>query len=113
MTNPPKPAHAEALKKRLGDTWLTCLKFLIPFYALYYLIDRRTVTLWVTGFAMSLVISVVSQASDSRAGIDVKDSGYYDVSPAWGYLFSPVSIGIGAMKAKRYARKRLLSISTR
>lgn len=112
MSKPLKPAQVEALKKRLGDTWLTCLKFLIPFYALYYLIDRRTITPWATGFAMSLVISIVSQASDSRAGADVKAADYYDVSPAWGYLFSPVSMGIGAMKAKRYARKRLQSIST-
>jgi hypothetical protein len=102
-----KPAQAEALKRRLGDTWLTCLKFLIPFYALYYLIDRRTVTPWVTGFALSLVIGFVSNASDSRAGIDVGASDYYDLSPGLGYLFSPLSMGIGAMKAKRYASRRL------
>lgn len=110
MTKPLKPGQSEALRRRLGDTWLTCLKFLIPFYALYYLLDRRTITPWVTGFAFALVISFASYASDLRAGIDIGASGYYDLSPALGYLFSPVSMGIGAMKAKRYARRRLSSI---
>jgi hypothetical protein len=107
MAKPLKPAQVSALNKRLGDTWLTCLKFLIPLYALYYLIERRTITPWVPGFAFSLLIGIASYASDTRSGIDVSAPDYYDTSPALGYLFSPITMGIGAMKAKRYARKRL------
>lgn len=101
------PGQVTALNKRLGDTWLTCLKFLIPFYALYYFIERRTITPWVTGFAFSLLIGYASYTSDARSGIDVSTPDYYDLSPALGYLFSPLTMGVGAMKAKRYARKRL------
>jgi len=111
MTKPLKPGQVIALNKRLGDTWLTCLKFLIPVYALYYLITRRTITPWVLGFAFSLLIGVASSASDARSGIDISAPDYYDLSPGLGYLFSPISMGIGAMKAKRYARKRLLTLA--
>jgi hypothetical protein len=112
MANPLNPGQVSALNKRLGDTWLTCLKFLIPFYALYYLIDRRTITPWITGLAFSLLIGFASSASDARSGIDVSAPGYYDLAPGLGYLFSPITMGIGAMKAKRYARKRLLASAT-
>ena len=60
-----------------------------------------------TGFAFSLLIGIASYASDTRSGIDVSAPDYYDTSPALEYLFSPITMGIGAMKAKRYARKRL------
>jgi len=107
MVKPIKPGQAVALEMRLGDTWLTCLKFLIPFYSLYYLIARRTVTPWVTGIAFSLLIGAISYASDARSGIDVASENYYDLAPGLGYLFSPITMGVGAMKAKRYARIRL------
>lgn len=103
------PGQVSALNKRLGDTWLTCLMFMIPLYALYYLIDRKTITPWVTGFTFSLLIGFISSASDARSGIDVSAPDYYELSPGLGYLFSPVTMGVGAMKAKRYARKRLLA----
>jgi hypothetical protein len=110
MAKPLKPGQVIALNKRRGDTWLTCLKFLIPVYALYYLIARRTVTPWVAGFAFSLLIGAVSSASDTRSGIDISAPDYYDLSPGLGYLFSPITMGVGAMKAKRYANKRLLEL---
>lgn len=107
MVKPLKPEQSAALRKRLGDTWLTCLKFLIPLYVLYYILDRRTVTPWITGFALSLLIGFVSHASDVRSGINVESPDYYDLSPGLGYLFSPITMGVGAMKAKRHARKKL------
>lgn len=99
------------LAKRQGDTWLTCLKFLIPFYALYYLIDRRTITPWVTGFLFAIPIAAIVQATDTRAGVNVKSEDYYDVTPGLSYLLSPLTMGIGAMKAKRYAQGKLKATS--
>ena len=96
------------LIKRQGDTWLTCLKFLIPFYALYYLIDRRTITPWVTGFLFAIPIAIIVQSADTRAGVNVKSEDYYDMTPGLSYLLSPLTMGIGAMKAKRYAKRLLL-----
>ena len=100
-------AKKEALEKRLGDTWLTCLKFLIPLYALYYLIDRRTVTPWVTGFLFSIAIAIASQATDSRMGIDTSAKDYYDLAPGLSYMLMPLGFGVGAMKAKNFAKKKL------
>jgi hypothetical protein len=82
-------------------------KFLIPWYWLIYILGRRTITPLVTGFAFSLIIKLLSYISDARSGIDISATAYYDTSLALGYLFSPITMGIGAMKAKRYARKRL------
>jgi len=102
-----KPGQVYALKKRQGDTWLTCLKFLIPVYALYYLIDRRTVTPWVTSFALSILVGIASNSTEIRAGVNVKASNYYDMSSAIAYILSPITMGIGVMKAKRYGKTRL------
>jgi hypothetical protein len=126
MAKPLKPGQVTALNQRLGDTWLTCLKLLIPLYPLYYIITRRTLTPWVTGFVFSVLIGYASSAYDTRLRIDVSARGYYEPATAleyayfpivsmgmapvpWAleYAFYPITMGIGAMKAKRYARKRL------
>jgi len=99
------------LAKRQGDTWLTCLKFLIPLYALYYLIDRRTITPWVTGFLFAIPITIIVQSSDTRAGMNVKSEDYYDMTPGLSYLLSPLTMGIGAMKAKRFAKGKLAALA--
>lgn len=102
---------ASHLIKRQDDTWLTCLKFLIPLYALYYLIDRRTITPWVTGFLFAIPIAIIVQSTDTRAGVNVKSENYYDMTPGLSYLLSPLTMGVGAMKAKRYAKGKLAAIS--
>lgn len=101
----------DSLRRRLPDTWLTCLKFLIPVYGVYYLVDRRTITPWITFLLMSIPLFLLSAATDAKLGLTPKTMGYNDGSTALAYLMSPITAGAGAMKAKRYARRRLSLLS--
>ena len=101
------PTVEASLKARSQDTWLTCLKFLIPFYPLLYAFDRRTVTHLISGFIGSIFLTLLVYATDQRAGIDTSAPDYNDVGTGLAYFASPITMGVGAMKAKRYARRRL------
>ncbi len=103
-----KPWQAKAFKKRQGDTWLTCLKFLIPFYPLYYAISRGTFTPWLTGLILSIPVAFICALSEAKSGVDTNAEGRYPIANIAAFLLSPVSMGVGAMKAKRYAKRRLL-----
>lgn len=103
-----KPWQDRAFKKRQDDTWLTCLKFLIPFYPLYYALSRGTLTPWLTGFILSIPVALICALSEAKSGVDTNAEGYYPMVNVAVFLLSPVSMGVGAMKAKRYAKRLLL-----
>lgn len=106
-----KPWQVRAFKKRQGDTWLTCLKFLIPFYPLYYALSRVTLTPWLTGLVLSIPVAVICALSETVSGVDANAEGYYPIANVVVFLLSPVSMGVGAMKAKRWAKRQLLQSS--